>query len=357
MPAKNNMPKTLQILNPKPINNICNITFIIGNGFDLGLNMKTHYKDIYNEYIKTPSKSVTISNFKKELKDNKNCKYKNWSDFEIGMADYAKTLKSETELIECVRDFKSFMVQFLKNENERIKNLITTSDPFVTLIELGRSLKEFHKGLIPNDARKIDYLLNNEKCNINFITFNYTTVLETLLHLTAKTNLLPIYMPIENPVHIHGQLEEDVVLGIDNIEQLHGAPFSLSTKGKRAFVKTFFNEQFDKERVNKAKKIIAESSIICTYGFSFGESDKTWVNELVNWLIAYSDHHLVVYQHDETKYASYNSDEKMDVEDDKKEKLLALLSIKTESLLSQIHIPIGHDIFNFLFKKITPAKL
>lgn len=103
--------------------------------------------------------------------------------------------------------------------------------------------------------------------------------------------------------------------------------------------------------------MISESTIICTYGFSLGESDKTWVNMIVDWLQSDSSHHLVVFQYDETEYSQYNFDELMDVEDAKKERFMAKLGITDEAVFEQIHIPIGFDIFNFKFVKVVGAKL
>lgn len=39
------------------------ITFIIGNGFDLNLGMKTRYRDVYDSYVTSPSKSEVIGVF------------------------------------------------------------------------------------------------------------------------------------------------------------------------------------------------------------------------------------------------------------------------------------------------------
>ena len=36
------------------------VTFLIGNGFDLNLGMKTRYTDMYDSYIKSESKSTVI---------------------------------------------------------------------------------------------------------------------------------------------------------------------------------------------------------------------------------------------------------------------------------------------------------
>ena len=78
--------------------------FLIGNGFDLNCGMKTAYRDIYPEYFSEPSDSETINTFKHNISSQ----IDTWGDFEMAMADYAKNLNSESELLECVRDFSSY---------------------------------------------------------------------------------------------------------------------------------------------------------------------------------------------------------------------------------------------------------
>lgn len=150
-------------------------------------------------------------------------------------------------------------------------------------------------------------------------------------------------------MHIHGQVLLDIVLGVDNPMQLSELPYVLSRKGKRAFIKPFFNEQYDEERVQLAQQMIAESTIICTYGFSMGETDKMWTDRLIQWLESDKRHHLIIFQYDTASYNECNFDEMMDVEDEKKALLAMRLGIRNERLKNQIHIPIGHDIFNFDF--------
>lgn len=314
------------------------VTFILGNGFDLGVGLKTSYSDMYDSYVNKTSHSTTIFNFKHQLAIRK--PYDKWSDFEMAMAEYAEVLSSEKELIECVRDFKQHMVEHLRAENEKITKLKYSSDFLDKLHrELYRSKISFYQGLTPNVVNQIESIIPSYKVDYNYITFNYTTVLERILFAKIDEH---------DPLHIHGTLDRDVVLGIDNIEQINTS-FKLSKRGRRAFIKTEFNEQFDKSRVEKAKSIISESDVICTYGFSMGESDRVWINALIDWLTADENHHLVVYQYDKTEYKQYNYDEIMDVEDEKKEALIEKLGVADKNIEDQIHIPIGNDIFNFDF--------
>ena len=40
------------------------IVYLIGNGFDLNLGLKTSYRDFYKKYIKQKSNSEIVENFK-----------------------------------------------------------------------------------------------------------------------------------------------------------------------------------------------------------------------------------------------------------------------------------------------------
>ena len=328
------------------------VTFILGNGFDLHLGMKTSYNDMYEGYIKSPSATPVIEVFKKELSQRE--PYGRWADFEMGMAEYAQTLSSEDELIECLRDFKNYMVLHLNSENQRMMSLIQ-DDAYIVEIsnELNRSFNKFHDKFVPNVRNQLERIINGGLAQYNVITFNYTTVLDAMMRVRNRHTSVTM----DSPIHIHGSLGRDVVLGIDNLEQFHANEFSLSKKGQRAFVKTYFNEVFDKERVSKTQEIIRNSDVIITYGFSMGESDKTWTDLIVEWLYSDLNHHLIVFKHDKKSYGLHNFDELMDVEETKKEKLMTQLGIKDDSIFDQIHIPVGFDIFNFEFKKVVSTIL
>ena len=317
------------------------ITFIIGNGFDINLGMKTKYSDMYEGYIKTPPQTKVIESFKNELRNQQ--PFDKWSDFEMAMAEYAKTLSSEKELIECVRDFKSYMVNHLNNEYLKLEQMINNFKLYREPVkELNESISGFYRKLIPNTVNEIDNLLTDTDVNYHFLTFNYTFSLEMFFAIKQHYEQISL----AKPIHIHGTLANDVVLGIDNLDQLQELPYTLTTRGHRNFVKTLFNDQFDKSRVEKARQIIEQSSVICVYGWSMGESDQTWVDMIREWIIRDPRHHLVCYQYGTKKYQKCNFDEIMDAEDEQKEIIMDKLGISDLSLLSQIHIPVGENIFN-----------
>ena len=181
----------------------------------------------------------------------------------------------------------------------------------------------------------------------NFVTFNYTRVLD---YIIENRNGYVNKMPIEKPIHIHGILGEDIVVGVDNASQFQELHYPTTRKMKRAFIKPIYNEQFNMERVEKAQEIIEKSNIICIYGMSLGETDKTWIDAIARWLLADAKHHLIYFQYCEDTFVSCNGDVKMEEEENRKDQLLKRLfsdGNEAEAVYDNVHIPIGFDIFDF----------
>ena len=327
------------------------VTFLIGNGFDLNLGMKTRYTDMYDSYIKSKAKSTVIDKFKKDLQKEEHNHYQNWSDFEMGMARYAKNFDDENEFIECIRDFKAHMVNWLKDEENILLEDLWSK---IGYNEARESILNFYNGCTPNNQYSIlKVMFVSGVCNFNFITFNYTTILDEILFEISGTFDAAgksKYSIKDNIIHIHGDLYNDVVLGVDDINQVKSG-FNVTRKTDMAFIKPAFNDAFDQRRVENAKKLITENSVICAYGLSLGESDNTWSKILKDWLLANPQHHLIYYVYDETQIPSYNYDEKMEKEDELKEELykkLKLTETQIPSVRNRIHIPVSYNIFDIM---------
>lgn len=324
-----------------------NITFLIGNGFDLRLGMNTRYTDMYPDYFSKHASDMVIRDFKSVLQQAAPNGYKTWGDFEMSMAQHAVHFKSESELIACVRDFKEHMGSHLtKEENAFLEYSKERTGHVACAKELEHSLRSFHKGQTPNVINAIEALGDIEIAKVKFITFNYTSILDQIItyHASYYKN-----MDIEKPIHVHGSLNTDVVLGIDNVGQFSKLPYILSRRGERAFVKPLFNSQFDLARVKSAEQAIAESNVICVYGMSFGHSDNMWVQKVYDWLIADPNHHLIYFKYLNQQFSAWRRDEMMDEEDTHREELLNRFggSERLEGIEDQVHIPIGYDIFDF----------
>lgn len=324
------------------------VTFLIGNGFDLNLGMKTRYTDMYDSYIKSKSKSTVIENFKKDLQKEEHNHYQNWSDFEMGMAKYAENFIDENKFIECIRDFKAHMVNWLRKEQTELLDVLWDEVDINIFVD---SIINFFAGLTPNVQHEIgDTLSLRNLCYCDFVSFNYTRILDELLSEVPDKAVVGTYTRFKinsEVIHIHGDLDNDVVLGVDNITQIKPS-FDISQKTKQAFVKPEFNKNFDYRRVENATEVINNSVVVCAYGLSLGASDKMWVNVIKEWLLSNEQHHLVFFVFDSNTIPAFNFDLRMEKEIDLKYDLFDKMNLsdeQRETVWNRVHIPVSSNLF------------
>ena len=322
------------------------VTFLIGNGFDLNCGLNTRFTDMYPSYIQTTSKNKIIEEFKKDIKEAETLHFERWSDFELGMAHYAEKWKNEDEMLICLEDFTNHMIQFISEEQKQFSNKMDERSRHYAKTELINSIKTFYKALPHNDpVRRMDALLKSGIIEINFLVFNYTSIFDGLLSAAlANADTAHMQTKYHDPIHIHGTLRGPV-LGVDNEQQLQSICFPLSVFGKRAFIKPYYNQEFDFTRLQLSLDIIHNSDIICVYGKRLGATDQMWNQALLVWLAEDSAHELVYYDHTASQYISNIAWRRMNLEDTIKNRLINELRGEKD-IFSQIHIPIGTNIFN-----------
>ncbi len=310
------------------------ITFMIGNGFDLACGLKSSYKDVYEGYVKTQSKSELIAKFKKDLDEN----WENWADFEMGMAEYAQNFDNEAELIECVTDFREYMEDHLKREEEKFHKTFGNVYPVY-----GENINDYVESEIlhyyKGCGKGLDVLGERamlEAATWNFINFNYTDILETIL------NECFYGFHVEN---IHGTLaEDDVVMGADNLEQVK-TKFPKGTDVELFFIKPYINEENDPRRVETCKRYIQSSDCIIVFGLSMGDSDLSWKNEIKEWLLSNEEHHLFIYDFEYASKQIRGFSMRKKTERDIIQGKCLLLGLESEgSYIKQIHIPVGYKM-------------
>ena len=330
------------------------VTFLIGNGFDLHMGMKTRYIDVYEGYIESESKNYCIAKFKELLKEDAPNEFTNWADFEQKMGESTDKFSSEQDFVDCVRDFKEYLAKHLEIEEKNFLEKIEPINNKSISNEMKHSLTGFYKSLINRDRIFISSQIRGRQ-SYNFVNFNYTSTLSKLLSCIELNQSELNEMVITTPFYIHGKLDSGIVLGMDNEKQLNeNCNYSFSLRIKRAFLKPFFNELFDPNKVNLVYDLIMRSSVICVYGLSFGQSDFKWVETIINWLKSSPSNQLVYFKYSNEEYNLWHKDLIMDVEDDYKDELLSRINYANHEsindLFDQVHIPVGFDIFNI--KKI-----
>ena len=102
------------------------ITFLIGNGFDIGIGLKTRYEDFYKKYcVVTEDDNDNIRSYKEMLQKRDSeemLKIIDWADFEIAFGQHSEEFKiEEKELyIERFEDFVSKFNAYLEAEEAAI---------------------------------------------------------------------------------------------------------------------------------------------------------------------------------------------------------------------------------------------
>lgn len=142
------------------------------------------------------------------------------------------------------------------------------------------------KKMTENKYRQINsHVKISSTVTINFIIFNYTFTVETLLGLknrSEKGNMLQRindfhYTEVNRLYHIHADLDsEELILGVNDSSQLANESFQEDVTIESMLVKpttTYLKE----DMIDSAcEQLINKSDIICLYGCSMGLSDKKW---------------------------------------------------------------------------------
>ena len=171
-----------------------NIVFLIGNGFDINVGLKTCYTDILTKYLKLKSADPRIVSFKKEIASN----IEYWSDFEKRMGDYTKDFNESNldEMIDnyqfCINDFSRNMVRFLKKEEVRA-NLAGKESLIVEVFK--KSIIDFYFLLEDNPKQIIATMIFNMNLVRYFcISFNYTNIFKQCHEIFKLDKTIPRYM-------------------------------------------------------------------------------------------------------------------------------------------------------------------
>lgn len=320
-----------------------NITFLIGNGFDLNCGMKTSYRDVYKGYCKEKSDEPIIQNFKNQINGNLDT----WGDFEVAMSKEMNSFQTEEDFLICLRDYKKYMNLYLVTEEKRINDLIRNGGEFTKDLvaqEWKEALSSFYDGITHNLTRQINQRIYKESCSFSFITFNYTSTVESIREIKSK-NVFS-----DEIIHVHGKLNDDAILGMDNEQQISNCSFQLTNRTRRAFLKPFLNREYDDMRMVKALDVIRGADIVCVFGLSLGISDLMWRNALLETLSSDSPPEVFYFKHELSSLVNLTIDERMDIEENEKEKLLTLWNVPIKNkpqCTAHLHMPCGKKIFCF----------
>ena len=336
-----------------------NITFFIGNGFDINLGYATKYSDFYPYYFDYMKKNHSDDLLYKEIKKDK----ENWSDLEMGLGDFHKNIYDgdDAAFIECKNRMDSVLSSYLQAEAKR--NVVFTGD---AAQEFQNRIVHIDQFLPESDALEYRRATESVADTIHycFISFNYTHSLDEIIQYTRKNVKQfathrgggSIYTDdIVDPIHIHGRTSGEMILGVNDVTQM-SKDENVSDELRLAMVKPEINDSLGNRNNAKVQKFIDESKYIVVYGMSLGLTDLKWWKSIFEWLKKDLSRKLVIFHRSkegtvpsggETAQRKYNE----------RKKFFAKVGANQEEFEKhrrQVIVQINSPVFDF--KKIQAEK-
>lgn len=333
-----------------------NITFLIGNGFDIGLGLKTRYENFYDEYIKTEKDdNENIKYFKETLSkwqnisDDEKTEYKkivDWADFESAFGKYSMEFIPEDKdnYLECFEHFVRNFNKYLESEENKVdylnKNLI--AENMKNAVTTYYHIRTGDKNIIQNTYNRY-----TGQRVYNFVSFNYTRTLDTCVQILDESIKNDSNRKVGKICHVHGYIDKNMIIGVDNENQIDNSKFAEDSDVVYEIVKPKQNQDSRTNYERDVISLINSSNIICVYGMSIGATDKKWWNIIAKWLLGDPNRPLVILTHDDEYTDRFPFTQRKTVNKiiNKFLSLLDLSDEQKEKVASQIFIGVNYDVF------------
>ena len=280
-----------------------NILYIFGNGFDKAQGMKTSYPEFY-QYLMKKKGSIHLEQLKKDINDNNEL----WSDMEEALGKFTTQIFDASNFDDLYFELSDHLQNYLKNEEDNYNPSDQQKSKFIQDI-----INPFSY-IGETDLNNLNYLHSIEKnymldplnnvYNISFMTLNYTYTIEKLLPDDAviengnnpydyNYNLEKNYY-LRQLIHVHGQLNDSIIIGVDNEDQIANEQFRQNADIIDLLVKEQSNRVMGTTRQELCERLIKSADVIILYGVSLGATDAHWWNLIGK---KFSEKELFIIQH------------------------------------------------------------
>ena len=339
-----------------------NITFLIGNGFDIGLGLKTGYKDFYNYFINSPEAEDNMIRRQIE-KDKLANKYDKWSDLEFALGEYTKEVCEDT--YENFANDKINLDKLLANyiKEEREKFIFENGNLREFVIDALDQIRNWESKKESELVKRIFDTYKNEQFYYQSINFNYTDCFDCFFEAVkvGNANIGTHYAEngtsqletIKDILHIHGELDgKEMILGVNDETQIKNIELLESTDIRELLIKADLNSMIGQGKIEEARRIIDKSGIICLYGVSLGDTDKMWWKYIGEWLKQSEYRILIIYNYN-PKYKGGHPYEDNRYKNSIKDRFLTQAEVEVldegvkKKIKERILIGINKNIFEF----------
>ena len=332
-----------------------NITFLIGNGFDIGLGLKTRYEDFYKEYcIEHDTDSNNIKGFKGLLKkwnSNKKDAIIDWADFEKAFGEHARDFIGDRE--EYLEQFEHFVAAFNEYLEKEEKNIDYSNKSEIAKVMDTAVKTYFH--IRNEDKQTLQGLYNSIGGNAiyNFVSFNYTRTVDMCANILKEYIKSNNSRDVGNVLHIHGYIDENMIMGINDPSQIGGISLKNDEMVIQEIVKPIQNKNIRSNYEAQMKRVIDSSNIICIYGMSIGETDKKWWEYIADWLSKNEKRALVILKYDKqyNKRFPFSQTKLIDAVTDTFLSLSGHANDVNDKIRSRIYVGMNHNVFEIKLRK------
>lgn len=328
-----------------------NIVFLIGNGFDINLGMKTSYADFYDDLIKTYIGATPPE----EKLQRSIAKYKDtnlWADLEKGLGEYTAELSSLKELRDVYFHLNDALKSYLSDQ--KLDDRYLTSD---AATKLKKDLFQPFHLFRPRLRQSIQEYVNPGSVvtdEVNIITFNYTDTIEKILD--AGNFKLPVELGVKNTngskrvlksiYHIHGTLNDsELIMGVNDLSQIKNEKLANDPSAQAMLIKPETTINRGDLLDERCENIMKNADMYCIFGLSLGETDKKWWDILAARMNS-SNAHILYYAF--TQRNIIHNQDLWDIEREYRNMLTDKFANKThdrDSYMSRIYVLVNSEMF------------
>lgn len=269
------------------------LTYMVGNGFDINLGLKTTYSDFIESYLRTESKNEQIDAFKRTIRKEIINDPATWADAEIAFGKLTTVFSDKPNpglhFNMCQEDFCNALSEYLNKQQSRLTDELLNENQG-KINSINKALEGIADALRPVQKDTIMQELN--KCGQGFdiyvLDFNYTNTVERILSASKSPwgirpwNHTNYDNRMFGVTHPHGTVDQDMVFGVNDTSQISCLEiFKDDEINLNAFIKEKTNETNGEYLEEKTVDILSNSDAIYIYGMSLGETDKRWWERII----------------------------------------------------------------------------
>lgn len=283
-----------------------NITFLVGNGFDLNLGLRTLYSHFLDDYLDVNEiNPPLIASFKKNIEMN----LETWASAELAFGQYTRDYSGESgreDFLTCHSDFKIALGKYLENQEERLHyDLISVElrNGFIN------SLLNLNYGFRAEPSAKLKAALDSVGggFDFQFISFNYTQTLDECVKLAStnstyighrKVNGNNFQNTLGKVHHVHGYTSHDMILAVNDESQIANNDLfkNADEEDLAPMIKQLANKVNEERTDEIVSAVLTSSDFIYIYGMSIGETDKLWWQRILSLMVKNPKLHVIIHQ-------------------------------------------------------------